>query len=498
MENWIVIVALIIIVGACICEGVSQIGSYITRRKAKHMEITTPDSVEEEQSLHLKNSLKAMEQCSTESERISMGVYCAREAYLRKSLEDFTKIVSVCVNINYHLGGRVTDQGHKNTTLLHECIKDGAYDFAKVLIEHDADPSIGISRSWELTKYEAMHATPLHSAVQDERIELVKLLLEAGADHSAVDGDGYTPLCVAVRNDKIAIARTLLAGGANPSQVHDTVKCPLLCANSAAMAKLLVYKGADVNAPVQRLGYFADGYSGGEGHDLADVVYGADRIELLVKNGASAKEKHIHCLFQEGENGAFIAGNYFDLIKPRHFAQLNNRHGSSSIIDELALSGFNFNAQDRNGDTALAFVRDIQNVKRLVDAGASLTIPNVSGETFLDHCNGDFVHRNSSHEGVKIMKDLGIDLNAKDAFSKNTALHRLMILGNNVAAISDLLDAGADPTVRNGENKLPTEMGFPGADRREALMLMESVISKKNLLNELGETCQQPIMRRKM
>ncbi|HDX0898285.1 TPA: ankyrin repeat domain-containing protein [Stenotrophomonas maltophilia] len=241
------IVALIIIVGACICEGVSQIGSYITRRKAKHMEITTPDSVEEEQSLHLKNSLKAMEQCSTESERISMGVYCAREAYLRKSLEDFTKIVSVCVNINYHLGGRVTDQGHKNTTLLHECIKDGAYDFAKVLIEHDADPSIGISRSWELTKYEAMHATPLHSAVQDERIELVKLLLEAGADHSAVDGDGYTPLCVAVRNDKIAIARTLLAGGANPSQVHDTVKCPLLCANSAAMAKLLVYKGADVN-----------------------------------------------------------------------------------------------------------------------------------------------------------------------------------------------------------------------------------------------------------
>ncbi|HFJ9550650.1 TPA: ankyrin repeat domain-containing protein [Stenotrophomonas maltophilia] len=248
MENWIVIVALIIIVGACICEGVSQIGSYITRRKAKHMEITTPDSVEEEQSLHLKNSLKAMEQCSTESERISMGVYCAREAYLRKSLEDFTKIVSVCVNINYHLGGSVTDQGnYGNTTLLHKCVKDGAIDYAKVLIEHGADPSIGISRSWELTKYEAMHATPLHSAVQDERIELVKLLLEAGADHSAVDGDGYTPLCVAVRNDKIAIARTLLAGGANPSQVHDTVKCPLLCANSAAMAKLLVNKGADVN-----------------------------------------------------------------------------------------------------------------------------------------------------------------------------------------------------------------------------------------------------------
>ncbi|MDH2177922.1 ankyrin repeat domain-containing protein [Stenotrophomonas sp. GD03654] len=244
MENWIIIAAFILILGAFLYEGCC---SYIARRKVKHRAITAPACVEEEQSLHLKNSLKAMEQCSTESERISMGVYCAREANLRKSLEDFTKIVSVCVNINYHLGGSVTDQGHKNTTLLHECIKDGAYDFAKVLIEHGADPSIGVSRSWELTEYEAKHATPLHSAVQDERIELVQLLLDAGADHSAVDGNGYTPLCVAVRNDKIAIARALLEGGANPNQVHDTVKCPLLCANSAAMAKLLVSKGADVN-----------------------------------------------------------------------------------------------------------------------------------------------------------------------------------------------------------------------------------------------------------
>ncbi|MDZ5777210.1 hypothetical protein U4I94_22590, partial [Stenotrophomonas maltophilia] len=40
-----------------------------------------------------------------------------------------------------------------------------------------ADPSIGVSRSWELTEYEAKHASPLHSAVQDERIELVQLML---------------------------------------------------------------------------------------------------------------------------------------------------------------------------------------------------------------------------------------------------------------------------------------------------------------------------------
>ncbi|PZU05793.1 MAG: hypothetical protein DI605_20995 [Sphingomonas sp.] len=100
------------------------------------------------------------------------------------------------------------------------------------------------------------------------------------------------------------------------------------------------------------------------------------------------------------------------------------------------------------------------------------------------------------------MKDLGIDLNSQDA-DGNTALHVTMMLCNayeGIEGIRNLLDAGVDPTVRNGENKLPTEVGFTWLwdDRPEALMLMESVITKKNLLNELGESQQQSIMRRKM
>ncbi len=261
----------------------------------------------------------------------------------------------------------------------------------------------------------------------------------------------------------------------------------------------LIELGADVNAPVRQTDYYGDGFLDGD-KELVELAYGADRIELLVKNGARAKESHIRTLFREGANSAFIAENYSELIKPRHFFYLKNDDASAAIIDELALIGYDYNVQNVNGDTALAFVRDIQNVKRLVDAGASLTIPNNDGETFLDQCCSGFIERNSSVEGVKIMKDLGIDLNSKDSFGGNTALHIMMLDGKKLDGIRNLLDAGADPTVRNADGKLPTEVGFTWLwdDRPEALMLMESVISKKNLLNELGESQQQSIMRRKM
>lgn len=229
-------------------------------------------------------------------------------------------------------------------------------------------------------------------------------------------------------------------------------------------------------------------------HDLLkaseiDAMWGREKIkELFHHNGT-----YIQWLFGRGADAAFIADNYSDLIEPRHFSHLKNNDASAAIISELALSGFNFNVQDHNGDAAISFVRDIQNVKRLVDAGASMTISNGKAS---------FIAKHASVEGIKIMKDLSIDLNSQDA-DGNTALHITMMLCNayeGIEGIRNLLDAGVDPTVRNGENKLPTEVGFTWLwdDRPEALMLMESVISKKNLLNELGETCQQPIMRRKM
>ena len=259
----------------------------------------------------------------------------------------------------------------------------------------------------------------------------------------------------------------------------------------------LIELGADVNAPVRKSDYFGDGFLDGD-KELVDLANGADRIELLVKNGARAKESHILTLFRDGADGAFIAENYSDLIKPRHFFYLKNDDASAAIIDELALTGYDFNVQDVSGDTALSMVQDIGVVKRLVDAGASVRIPNNDGETFLDQCDAGFIERNSSAEGVEIMKELGVDLNSKDSYGDFTALHILAINGNRLDGIRNLLDAGADPTVRNTDGKLPSQVAFPGEYRREAVLLLESAVTKRKLMEELGESQQQPIMRRKL
>lgn len=258
----------------------------------------------------------------------------------------------------------------------------------------------------------------------------------------------------------------------------------------------LIELGADVNAPVRKSDYFGDGFLDGD-KELVDLANGADRIELLVKNGARAKESHILTLFRDGADGAFIAENYSDLIKPRHFFYLNNDDASAAIIDELALGGYDFNVQDENGDTPLSYARDIHNVKRLVDSGASVRIPNNDGETFLDQCRAEFIAKNSSANGAQIMRDLGVNLSAPDHFG-DTALHKMMYEGNNLERIRNLLDAGADPTVRDADDKLPSQVAFPGEYRREAVLLLESAVTKRKLMEELGESQQQPIMRRKM
>lgn len=229
------------IVGAC---GYTAYYFYRVQKEGGSPLKTGPADEGAAQHEHVGCVLKAIEQ----SGRKSVGIYWARDAYLRQSLEDFTQIVSACGDVNYESGGIVSDKSHcKNATLLHECIKDGAYEFASVLIGHGADPNVGLDCVGERTEYESLHCTPLHSAVQGGRIDLVELLIKAGADHSAVDGNGNTPLCVAATNDNIAIAKILLAAGANPNSVHETEICPLLCTKSNAMAKLLVSQGADVN-----------------------------------------------------------------------------------------------------------------------------------------------------------------------------------------------------------------------------------------------------------
>ncbi|HDX0879927.1 TPA: ankyrin repeat domain-containing protein [Stenotrophomonas maltophilia] len=229
-------------------EMVLRAKEFLPRWRAKEVEqlITEPDVAENALSSQVVNCIRAIER-SVESERVSVGMYCLRKAYLSGCLEDFIQIIPHCSDINISCG-TVSDRKHRmNSTLLHECVKDGAIHFVKVLIECGADPNITLNHRFESTVYEATHTTPLHSAVLGGDINLVQLLIGAGANLHAVDDNGNTALCAAALNDNMDVATALLKAGANPNQVHDTVICPLISAQSTAMTDLLLRHGADPN-----------------------------------------------------------------------------------------------------------------------------------------------------------------------------------------------------------------------------------------------------------
>ncbi|HEL2981956.1 hypothetical protein D7Y50_03795 [Stenotrophomonas maltophilia] len=192
-------------------------------------------------------ALMAAKQCRDESEANSIKLRHTRKAFLEQNMAVFKGMVECTSDLN-DFGSMVSEhRDYWNATLLHECIKDGSYEYAQVLIDKKADPNLELKCIGELREYELLNITPLHTAIQSGREDLVELLLSAGADHSVVDGYGFSPLCKAVDKDSIGVAKALLAAGADPNYVHDTIMCPLFHAKSPAMAQLLVDNGANVN-----------------------------------------------------------------------------------------------------------------------------------------------------------------------------------------------------------------------------------------------------------
>ncbi|MBK0052974.1 ankyrin repeat domain-containing protein [Stenotrophomonas sp. S39] len=195
-------------------------------------------------------ALKAARQCRHESEANSIKLKYAREAYLERNMAIFKGMVECTGDLNEYRGmvSEHREYWDANATLLHECIKDGSYEYAQVLIENKADPSLGLKCIvGGLSEFELLNITPLHSAIESGRVDLVELLLAAGADSGVVDGYGFSPLCKAVEKESIGVTKALLAAGADPNYVHDTIMCPLFHAKSPATAQLLVHNGANVN-----------------------------------------------------------------------------------------------------------------------------------------------------------------------------------------------------------------------------------------------------------
>jgi ankyrin repeat protein len=97
-------------------------------------------------------------------------------------------------------------------------------------------------------------ATPLAEAVKQGDARMVKTLLAAGSGTEGANADGQTALMIAIKNGELPIVQMLLDAGANVNVVEKVQdQTPLMWAaaatrNASEMVKLLIAKGANVNA----------------------------------------------------------------------------------------------------------------------------------------------------------------------------------------------------------------------------------------------------------
>ena len=141
-------------------------------------------------------------------------------------------------------GANVNDAQPDGTRPIHWAVYKVDYELIEALIAKKAAVDV----------VNEFGSTPLAEAVKLADARMVTMLLRAGAAVDRADENGQTPLMLAIKTGELSIVETLIRAGANVNAVEQFQRqTPLMWAVTAAknapeMTKLLLSKGADVNA----------------------------------------------------------------------------------------------------------------------------------------------------------------------------------------------------------------------------------------------------------
>jgi ankyrin repeat protein len=143
---------------------------------------------------------------------------------------------------------------------LHYASALGHAGVVALLLDRDALTDADDDENEDEDEENPFHEEPLHVACEHGHVDIVRLLLDAGSYKSAWDDDRCTPYIVAVKRGQEAVVTFLLDGGQQVDGTADdgidsghTALCAAAWYKQESMARLLLDKGADVNA-VNRAG----------------------------------------------------------------------------------------------------------------------------------------------------------------------------------------------------------------------------------------------------
>ncbi|EAW16772.1 Pfs, NACHT and Ankyrin domain protein [Aspergillus fischeri NRRL 181] len=197
--------------------------------------------------------------------------------------------------------------------------------------------------------------TPLSWAAQEGRINIIKLLLQTETSVDEMDAKGKTPLERASENGHAAVAELLISKGADVNASIDR-RTPLLIAvekGHEEVAELLISKGADVNASIDRRTPLLIAVE--KGHE--------EEAKLFVNKGADV------------DDGKYISWT-------RLYCAI--RKGYRNIAKLLINMGADINVRDNNGRTPLlqaSMYGHTEVAKLLIDKGADINVCDNDGMT---------------------------------------------------------------------------------------------------------------------
>lgn len=400
-------------------------------------------------------------------------------------------------------------QAKKNKSLF-EAVKKADIEQVRLLIAEGADVDAKWGDIYNKNEEETStlrtkwrtERTPLWHAVEAGKIEVVKLLVEAGAD---VNAGSWPPLCRAVDKNNTAIAEYLIDHGARVNYPEDMgpLQIAPYISNNIEMVKLLIAKGADINAGIV-----------GTALHRAIWMENKDIFELLIQHGANVnvkdkwgytplsyaivKDDYLYFMNIMIANGADVNTKEPEGETCLHYAATAGRTEAVKLLLE---ADANINTKSDRGQTALHAILDIRNsdynryrqskdtVELLLANGADVYLKDKKGRTPLhlaaESADGDIVE-------LLLGKDAKVD--AKDDESGFTALHNAGRFGNkNAAELLIARDADINAKDKQGHTPLYVAVNHD----YEVAELLISKGADSGIRTESGRTLLQLAQQRK-
>ena len=322
---------------------------------------------------------------------------------------------------------------------LFEAVRDGKIETLKSAL--DADPS-------KLTVRDPPYGwTLLHLAAQRGHLDIVNLLLDRGLDVNTLeDGDHTTALHWAAAAGHAGVVRRLLDAGVDPIGHGDDHEL-------AAIGWASCWDGTDTDAHREIVQLLLD--RGARHHIFSAIAMNlADEVRRIVRDDPSALEQPM--------------STFENLRLPLHFAVHKNRPAMIELLIRLGANPF---GTDAAGFLPAAYAMDVDADRRLhevlrnaghLDLFTALVVNDylVAAEILRRvpdaASRGGILHLMAKRGHVVAVKWLlanGADPNAMWAHwdAEVTPLH-LAVLGNHPDSARALLDAGANPRLKDSKH----------------------------------------------